>query len=459
MKQHDPLDRPYNLSLALPAIDAIRTPWLVRFLGRLLLLIVILTPFILIFVPWQQTVRGRGEVIAFVPGQREQAVTSPIAGQISRWYVNETDYVKTGDKIVEVIDNDPDYDARLKRQRDLLKEQANQVGQQAEELEKVVQEQIQARNSALAAARAVLEAQQQGVEKTNAQIEANKAMVKFNRESYQRLHALSKEGLESKLNVFEAEAEYKSSVAKGEALVQELKQAKAHVLKARAAIDQVQADRDAAVASAKAVLRKAKQQLPALESQVQQLNVQIRRYGARLVLAPTNGTVFRIMPQASQAGQFVQAGQVVSQIVPDADLRVVELYIDGRDAPLITRDEKTGLYPQARLQFEGWPAVQFTSGWPEASVGTFGGRVFRIDPTDDGTGRFRILVKPDPFYEGDEWPDPRYLRQGNQVIGWIFLDRVPLGWELWRRMNGFPPVEPPRAAQEKKFDKIKVKPK
>ena len=99
-----------------------------------------------------------------------------------------------------------------------------------------------------------------------------------------------------------------------------------------------------------------------------------------------------------------------------------------------------------RLQFEGWPAIQFI-GWPSVARGTFGGEVVLIDPTDDGTGRFRVLIAPRPDVVNDgreivEWPGPQWLRQGVQVNGWVLLQRVPLWYEIWRQLNGFPPALP-----------------
>jgi hypothetical protein len=89
-----------------------------------------------------------------------------------------------------------------------------------------------------------------------------------------------------------------------------------------------------------------------------------------------------------------------------------------------------------RLLFEGWPGVQF-AGWPSVAVGTFGGEVATIDATDNGKGQFRVLVTP----AGEEpWPADRFLRQGVRTSGWILLNRVSLGWEIWRQLNGFPPV-------------------
>jgi hypothetical protein len=104
--------------------------------------------------------------------------------------------------------------------------------------------------------------------------------------------------------------------------------------------------------------------------------------------------------------------------------------VDGNDMPLLSEGR------EVRLQFEGWPAVQFT-GWPSVAVGTFGGQVALIDATDDGRGRFRILVRPD---QPADWPSGLYLRQGVRVNGWVLLNQVRLGYELWRRFNGFPPT-------------------
>ena len=126
---------------------------------------------------------------------------------------------------------------------------------------------------------------------------------------------------------------------------------------------------------------------------------------------------------------MVKAGQVLAVIVPETANRAVELYVSGNDAPLLSVGRRV------RLQFEGWPAVQF-AGWPSVAVGTFGGVIQVIDPGAGADGKVRVIIFPD---EGEEWPDGRYLRQGVRVIGWVLLDSVSLGWELWRQFNGFQP--------------------
>ena len=112
----------------------------------------------------------------------------------------------------------------------------------------------------------------------------------------------------------------------------------------------------------------------------------------------------------------------------------MELFIDGRDVALVRPGAKV------RLQFEGWPMVQF-SGWPNLAVGTFGGEVYAVDPSAQANGRFRVLVTEDPNAE-HAWPEERFVRFGSNARGWVLLDTVPVGFELWRQMNNFPPQLP-----------------
>ncbi|HMO19264.1 MAG TPA: HlyD family efflux transporter periplasmic adaptor subunit [Oligoflexia bacterium] len=152
----------------------------------------------------------------------------------------------------------------------------------------------------------------------------------------------------------------------------------------------------------------------------------LSRQSAQKVLAPRDGIVQRIL--APQGGVYVRQGSRLATIVPESEDLAVELLIKGNDLPIIS------IGRHVRLQFEGWPAIQF-SGWPSVAIGTFGGTVSLIDPSDDGSGNFRILVTPD---DPNGWPEAPYLRQGVRAVGWVMLDTVRLGWELWRRFNAFP---------------------
>jgi len=87
-----------------------------------------------------------------------------------------------------------------------------------------------------------------------------------------------------------------------------------------------------------------------------------------------------------------------------------------------------------RIQFDGWPAIIF-SGWPNTSYGTYGGRVYAIDNFISDNGLYRILVVPDP--EDHPWPDA--LRVGAGTHSMLLLKEVQVWYELWRKINGFPP--------------------
>jgi len=51
-----------------------------------------------LFLPWQQNVRGDGEVTALRPQDRPQVVPALIAGRIEAWNVSEGQYVTAGSR-------------------------------------------------------------------------------------------------------------------------------------------------------------------------------------------------------------------------------------------------------------------------------------------------------------------------------------------------------------------------
>ena len=154
------------------------------------------------------------------------------------------------------------------------------------------------------------------------------------------------------------------------------------------------------------------------------------------------------MPLYEQ-GQTIKEGQSILTLIPDSTQEAVELSVAGNDMPLIQVGQ------EVRLQFEGWPAVQFP-GWPSIAVGTFSGQVATVDATDNGKGRFRILVLPS---EDADWPSDRYLRQGVRANGWVMLQRVSLGYEIWRQLNGFPVIISDKEPNKESKSKVPKLPK
>jgi len=174
------------------------------------------------------------------------------------------------------------------------------------------------------------------------------------------------------------------------------------------------------------------------------IEVKLSRQSSQTLRATRPGQVMRVF--YPQGGVVVKQGDTVAALAPATERKIVELLVTGNDLPLLDVGRKV------RLQFEGWPAMQF-SGWPAVAIGTFGGVIHNIDHSDNGKGYFRIFVWPD--FATTPWPDSRYLRQGVRVKGWVLLDTVPLGYELWRIFNGFPPVIQDQKTKKKDSDFLK----
>lgn len=171
-------------------------------------------------------------------------------------------------------------------------------------------------------------------------------------------------------------------------------------------------------------------------AKLNRINVQLNRQSAQLVRAPRDGRIQQL--NAAAGGALVSAGTVLATVAPERVERAVELFVDGRDVALVRPGQAV------RLEFEGWPAIQF-SGWPSIAQGLFDGRVRGIDPTAGADGLFRVLVDPAPGTR--PWPDRRFIRLGAKVRGWIQMETVSVGYELWRQLNDFPlEFEKPQAA-------------
>jgi membrane fusion protein, adhesin transport system len=437
------------------------TPRPVRWLARLVFLVFLAIPFALAFVPWQQTVNCRGTIVAYAPVERMQEITARVSGQVRRWHVVEGSRVKMNDPLVDIEDNDPELAERLEAQRDFLTERISAARQELTELSAAASAQVAARDAAIKAAEANRDAAAMGIQVAE-QAMANATFARdFELNRFEMFDDLFTNpqfgGLESKLSRDEARMRADRAVTDTDKADAEIARARAALLTQESLLVQADAAGLSAIAVARSNLRKAEQNLFGIEREIQEIDNRIERFKARRVVAPCDGVVFRVAANVIQGGQFIKEGDELCTIVPDTNDRVAELFLDGVDAPIVLAyADRHGGMPHVRLQFEGWPAVQF-SGWPELAIGTFGGRIRQVDAASGLAGQCRVLVEPDAVMRGDTWPDAEFLRQGNQVIGWVFLNRVPLGFEIWRRLNGFPPVLAPAPKKDSpKPPKIKV---
>lgn len=173
-------------------------------------------------------------------------------------------------------------------------------------------------------------------------------------------------------------------------------------------------------------------QVAAAEAALNRADVGLARQSSQILRAPRDGFIQSL--NAGDVATYVSAGDVLATFVPQSSERVVEVFIDGRDVALVRPGDK------ARVMFEGWPAVQF-SGWPSVAVGTFGGIVAAVDQSAQIDGRFRVLIREDKS-EKHRWPEERFVRFGAKAQAWVLLETVPVGYEIWRQLNNFPPLLP-----------------
>lgn len=382
----------------------------------------------LYFAPWQQSVRGAGRVIAYAPLERQQSLEAPIAGRIVEWAANEGDHVEAGQLIAVISDNDPELGARLARTRDAAIERL-EMATGAIDLHLL---QIEALEAAQRAALSAAESRvQMAIDRRAAAEQARDAAISASRAAtlnQARQQSLAQEGLTSTRNVELADLAAETATAEVERARASLRAAESEVKALRSDRKRVESDATADIEKARASLQGARADVAKYEGDVAQREVDVARQHTMRITAPRPGTLLRLL--AKQGGEFVSAGDPIVIFVPTTDSRAAEVWVDGNDIPLVTPGR------HVRLQFEGWPAVQFV-GWPSVAIGTFAGEVAFVDMTDDGHGHFRVVVLP---VEGAEqpWPSDELLRQGVRVNGWILLDRVRLGFELWRQWNGFP---------------------
>lgn len=386
----------------------------------------------LLIAPWRQSVAGRGKVIAYNPTDRPQSIEAPIKGRITAWHVQEGTMVEQGDLIADLVDNDPLILERLERERLAAADNARAIELSIVLAETRVHSLTAARDAAMSNARLAIQIAEERLRAAEQDQIAAEAEVQTAKIQQERQDQLAAEGLASSRTAELARLAYATAVTKRDASKAKVRAAEREVRAARAALANTGGKENAEVTKAEESLRKLDSDLAKARGDVAKAEVQVARQQSMRITAPIAGTVLRLV--ANGPGVFVKEGDQVAVIVPRTTSRAVELAMEGNDAPLIRPGD------HVRLQFEGWPAVQFV-GWPSVAAGTFGGEVAFVDATDDGTGRFRIVVSPSP--DDRPWPDSLVLRQGVRANGWVLLNEVSVGFELWRQLNGFPPVVDP----------------
>lgn len=414
-----------------------------KFLGKkkhsqaLIKIIVIfgVTAVMFMFVPWTQNIRSQGYVTTLYPDQKPQTIQSLLSGKIEEWYITEGQIVVTGDTILRLSEVkeeylDPDLINNTSNQIIAKEESSNSYNEKARNLELQFEALENSREIKLTQNENKINQVRLKIKSDSMDLQAIRLKNQIAKKQLDRIESLYNDGIKSLTDLETKRMSFQESQAKVisiENIINSNKNELENLYANRNAIKNDYADK---IAKSRSELYSALSAKYDTDANVNKLQSSLNRYSERrknyYVIAPVDGMVTNTMQ--SGIGEIIKNGDVIVNIIPqDIDL-AVETYVLPQDLPLLDVGE------DVRIQFDGWPAVVF-SGWPDNSFGTFGGKIVAIDQNISPNGKYRILIGQDDTTQ----PWPNELRIGGGANTITLLENVKLGYEIWRRLNGFPP--------------------
>jgi multidrug resistance efflux pump len=412
-------------------------------LARMLVIGLFLSIFAMAFAPWQQSSRGSGQVVAYVPQERQQTIEAGVEGVVVRIAdkLVEGSEVKKDQFILEIQPYAADLKAQLAAQIRDLNLQLSSANAKTEAYKNNVKGWKEAGEFTVKAAQQLRESAQDKLDAKEQMVKGYVAKEYQAELNYLRQKSLFESGIKPQKEIEKLKKEWDVTKAELESIKQDVESLKKELSAKQNELEEKRRIAQTKIDYATALEQDAIVSATKIQKELRDLEIKKKELDRTKICAPRDGTIFR-MP-VYERGQIIKKGDPLFTIVPELTQKAVELWVVGNDMPLIQIGQ------EVRLQFEGWPAVQFP-GWPSVAVGTFSGIVANVDATDNGKGQFRIQILPNENDE-TEWPSDRYLRQGVRVNGWVMLRRVSLGYEIWRQLNGFPviiaeekPAKPPK---------------
>tara|TARA_R110001592_G_scaffold363221_2_gene681603 strand:+ start:16015 stop:17301 length:1287 start_codon:yes stop_codon:yes gene_type:complete len=397
------------------------------FLGLLLFCIIL-------FLPWTQNIRSRGYITTLQTQQRPQTINSVIGGRIEKWFVNEGDYVEKGDTILFLSETkdkffDPNLLQNTQNQIKSKELSANAYSYKA----KAIDNQIAALRSTKKlkleqAKNYLLQAKLKIVsDSINLKAAENDYTIALNQ--LERTEKLKEEGLKSLTDLEIKRQKSQEAEAKKISAENKLLESKNKLINAQIELNNIENLYRDKLAKAESDKYASLSNMYDAEALVTKMENQYMNYSVRnnmyYITAPQNGYITKAI--RSGIGETIKEGEGIVSIMPAQYDLAVAMYVEPMNLPLLRIGQPI------RFMFDGWPSIVF-SGWPNMSYGTFGGEVIAIDNFISPNGKYRLLVKPSP----SEAPWPKELRVGSGANGIALLKDVPVWYELWRNLNGFP---------------------
>lgn len=405
-----------------------------KYFNRFLLGSAIIIVFIL-FLPWTQNISGNGNVTTLSLDQRPQTIQSPIPGRIEKWFVAEGDFVAQGDTIMEISEIkseyfDPDLVKRTGEQRSSKAQSVGSYQEKVKALERQIVALSKERGLKLEQAKNKLLQAKLKVKSDSIDFEAAKTNIVIAQSKYDRTVTLQAEGFKATKDVEDARLKLQETEAKLISQENKLLASRNEVINAQVEVSRVNAMYADKISKAQSDKYTAQSSQFDTEAQVSKLENAYSNYemrnALRFVRAPYDGYINKAI--RGGVGQTFKEGEDLVGVMPAHVDLAVETYVAPIDLPLINLGEKV------RVQFDGWPAMIF-SGWPDISYGTYGAKVVAIENFISPNGKFRVLLAPDE--EEQAWPEA--IRAGSGAYTMALLEDVPIWYELWRQLNGFPP--------------------
>ncbi|MCZ8229643.1 biotin/lipoyl-binding protein [Flavobacterium sp.] len=390
---------------------------------------------IALFLPWTQNISGSGAITTLKPNQRPQSIQSVISGRIEKWYVQEGDYVEKGDTIMFISEikedyMDPNLVANTKNQVNAKKQALQSYGSKVTTLSSQIQNIENERKLKLEQAQNKIRQGLLKIKSDSTDLEAVKTQLKIANTQFNRAVQLNKEGLKPLTDVEEKRLKQQEVEAKIITQENKLLTSKNEFINAKVEVGRINAEYGEKVAKAQSDQFTALSNQFDTEAQVNKLENQYANYSIRNGMYYIKAVQSGYINRAIQAGigETIKEGTPIATIMPSKYDIAVETFVNPVDLPLIKKGEKI------RVWFDGWPTIVF-SGWPDMSYGTFGGQIVAIENFISENGKFRVLIAPDP----NEAPWPKQIRVGSGAETIALLNTVPVWFEIWRTLNGFPP--------------------
>ena len=388
-----------------------------------------------VFLPWTQNVRAPGKLTTLYPEQRPQTVQNVIPGRIEKWYVREGTFVNAGDTIIRISEvKDSYFDPKLieRTQTQISSKQSAAINytEKAEALSDQIGALTKARINKLEQARNKLVQANLKVTSDSIDYQAARLDYMIANQRLERMEELFEQGLKSLTDLESRRLKVQEAQAKNISAENKLLSSRNELINAEIEINAIDNDYAEKLSKARSDRNSALSTFYDTQAEVAKMENQLSNYEVRqsnyFITAPQPGYVTKTLSQG--LGETIKEGAEIVSIMPATYDFAVEMYIDPVDFPLLH------IGNDVRLMFDGWPAIVF-SGWPQLSNGTFGGEILAIDNFISANGKYRILVTPDE----EEVPWPEDLRVGTGADGILLFKDVPLWYELWRQLNGFPP--------------------